>query len=164
MTVEEYSNLVEKAFSIKNWNYSIKNNEDNTVFAINFSEDGKERTRCKVFVYKSGICDMEAAFPFTCPKDDRVKLSYILTEYNFLKRYATIRLDLSDGRIINSYSIDMLPSMMPEFVLNKFMGVKDIDKEIYSTVVEICKPQLEEQKLIETAVSINKKNKFKIDL
>lgn len=164
MTLEDYSNLVEKAFNIKNWNYSKKNNEDKTVFTINFSEDGKEHTRCKVFVYKSGICDMEAAFPFTCPKDDRVKLSYILTEYNFLKRYATIRLDLSDGRIINSYSIDMLPSMTPEFVLNKFMEVKDIEEEIYSAVVEICKPQLEEQKSKGTSVSVNKKNKFKIDL
>lgn len=164
MTLEEYSNLVEKAFSIKNWNYSKKNNEDKTVFTINFFEDGKEHTRCKVFVYENGICDMEAAFPFTCPEDDRVKLSYILTEYNFLKRYATIRHDLSDGRIINSYSIDMLPSMTPEFVLKKFMGVKDIEKEIYSAIVEICMPQLEEQKTIGTSASVNKKNKFEIDL
>lgn len=27
MTLEEYSNLVEKAFGIKNWNFSKKNNE-----------------------------------------------------------------------------------------------------------------------------------------
>lgn len=165
MTLEEYSNLVEKAFGIKNWNFSKKNNEDKTIFTINFSEDGRDHTKCKVFVQKDGICDMEAAFPFKCPEDDRVELSYILTEYNFSKRYGTIRLDLSDGEIINSYSFDMFPSMTPEFVLNKFMSVKDIEKEIYATVVKICKPQFEEEKkAIGVISSTDKKNKFKIDL
>ncbi|NLK73465.1 MAG: hypothetical protein GX285_10665 [Clostridiales bacterium] len=165
MTLEEYSNLVEKAFGIKNWNYSKKNNEDKTIFTINFSEDGREHTRCKVFVHKSGICDMEAAFPFTCPEDNRVELSYILAEYNFSKRYATLRLELSDGEIINSYSFDMFPAMTPEFVLGKFMGVKNIEKEIYATVVETCKPQYQEEKKSTGVSSLSdKKNKFKIDL
>lgn len=165
MTLEEYSNLVEKAFGIKNWNYSKKNSEDKTVFTINFSEDGIDHTKCKVYVHNNGICDMEAAFPFNCPEDNRVELSYILTEYNFSKRYATIRLDLSDGDIINSYSFDMLPSMTPEYVLKKFLGVKDIEKEIYDTVVKTCKPNyLEEKKIQSESSATDRKNKFKIDL
>ena len=55
--------------------------------------------------------------------------------------------------------------MTPEFVLNKFMSVKDIEKEIYATVVKICKPQFEEEKkAIGVISSTDKKNKFKIDL
>ncbi len=165
MTLEEYSGLIEKAFGIKDWNYSKKTSEDKTVFTINFSEDGKEHTKCKVFVHSSGICDMEAAFPFMCPEDNRVELSYILTEYNFSKRYATIRLDLSDGEIMNSYSFDIVPSMTPEYILKKFIGVKDIDKEIYDAVVETCNPQVEEENIpSETSGLTSKKNKYKIDL
>ena len=89
---------------------------------------------------------MEAAFPFNCPEDNRVELSYILTEYNFSKRYATIRLDLSDGNIINSYSFDMLPSMTPEFALKKFFFFFYIEKEIYDTVVKTCNPNYLEGK------------------
>lgn len=165
MILEEYSNLIEKAFGINNWNYSRKNKEDKTIFNINFTEDGRDHTKCRVYVHKNGICDMEAIFPFNCPEDNRMKLSYILAEYNLPKRYATIRLDLSDGQIINSYSFDIVPSMTPEFILTKFIGVKDIEKEIYKTVEDVCKPQYkEEKKSVVTSASKDKKNKFKIDL
>lgn len=106
---------------------------------------------------------MEAAFPFTCPEDNRVELSYILAEYNFSKRYATLRLELSDGEIINSYSFDMFPAMTPEFVLGKFMGVKNIEKEIYATVVETCKPQYQEEKKSTGVSSLSDKKKIIIE-
>lgn len=35
MTIEEYGNLVENAFKIKNWNYSRGDSEDKIKFIIN---------------------------------------------------------------------------------------------------------------------------------
>ena len=165
MTIEEYGNLVENAFKIKNWNYSRGDSEDKIKFILNFKENGEYHTKCRVFVYSSGICDMEAAFPFACPEDERVLLSYILTEYNFLKRYATIRVNLKEGEIVNSYSFDMFSSMTPEYVLNKFMNVKDIDDEIYKDIRDVCNHRYGEDEAIEeTPVVAEKKDKFKIDL
>lgn len=100
-----------------------------------------------------------------CPEDERVLLSYILTEYNFLKRYATIRVNLKEGEIVNSYSFDMFSSMTPEYVLNKFMNVKDIDDEIYKDIRDVCNHRYGEDEAIEeTPVVAEKKDKFKIDL
>lgn len=165
MTLKEYGDLVEKAFKIQNWNYSRDERGDKTVFNIRFSVDEKMHTICRIIVNEKGICDMEAAFPFECPEDERVLLSYILMEYNFSKRYATIRVDLSDGEIVNSYSFDMFPSMTPEYILNKFMVVKDIDDEIYKDVEDVCNHRYgEDESIDETATVTEKKDKFKIDL
>lgn len=149
---------------IQNWNYSRDERGDKTVFNIRFSVDEKMHTICRIIVRK-GYSDMEAAFPFECPEDERVLLSYILMEYNFSKRYATIRVDLSDGEIVNSYSFDMFPSMTPEYILNKFMVVKDIDDEIYKDVEDVCNHRYSEDESIdETPTVTEKKDKFKIDL
>lgn len=168
MTLKEYSNLIENAFKINNWNYSKDKNEVETIFTINFSQNGEYYTKCKVIVNQSGICDMLAYFPFNCAVNDMTKVAGLIheiTEYNFLRRYATIRFDLSDGTIRNSYSFKIFSTLTPEFILNIFKEVKDIDDDIYKTIQNICRSEQEEKQeaLRKTAV-MEKRDRFKIDL
>lgn len=168
MTLEEYGTLVENSFKIQNWNYSKNENEEKTIFTINFSQDGECYTKCKVVVNQSGICDMLAYLPFNCPVDDTTKVAgliYEITEYNFLRRYATIRFNLTDGTIRSSYSFKMVSTMTPEFILNIFTEVKDIDDDIYKAIKNICKTEKEEkQELLRTTASMAKRDRFKINL
>ncbi|MDO5127640.1 MAG: hypothetical protein Q4D54_07815, partial [Eubacteriales bacterium] len=165
MTLEEYSNIIDMAFKIEGWNYSKIKKDNLMIFSIRFTENGKIHTDCKVFVYNDGICDMDVGLPFICPENRRVELSNILTNYNYSKRYATIRLDLSNGKIVNSYSFNMLPFMPPEYVLNIFNGVREIEKDIYKSIQDICELSIEEEIQPEIiSVSSDKRNKFKIEL
>lgn len=165
MTLDEYGNLVEKAFKIQNWKYTREESKDKIVFTINFLENSKYRTKCRVFVHNSGICDMEASFPFKCPEDDEtgLYLSYYIAACNFSKRYATIRYDFEDGEIVNSYSFDIFSSMTPEFILDKFNLVKEIDEDNYKYIEDLCKQKIKENQEIEIADS-DKNDKFKIYL
>lgn len=164
MQLEEYRNLVEMAFKIREWNYSREDYEEKTVFSINFLENGQVHTNCKVHVFDDGICDMEAVFPFECAPDDMAELSSIIADYNFEKRYATIRLDSSDGEIMNSYSFDIMPSMSPEFILLKFLAVAGIEADIYEAIEKLCKSKKEKRGTIEISIPSEKKDEFMIDL
>ena len=55
--------------------------------------------------------------------------------------------------------------MTPEFILNIFKEVKDIDDDIYKTIQNICRSEQEEKQeaLRKTAV-MEKRDRFKIDL
>lgn len=166
MTLEEYGNLVEKAFEIQNWSYSRDDVEDKIIFAINFGENGEYHTKCRVLVYSSGICDMEASFPFKCPGEGiiGIKLSYYIASCNFSKRYATIRYDFEDGEIVNSYSFDILPSMTPEFILDKFNQVNNIDEDEYEYIKDLCMSKNDGEDQISEKDDLSKEDKFKIDL
>lgn len=168
MGLVEYSQLIEQAFKIQNWNYTKDANEKRTIFSLNFLQNGEYYTRCKVMVNQTGTCDMLAYFPFKCPENDMIKatkLVHKITEHNYLRRYATIRFNFSDGTIRNWYSFIIFPTMTPEFISNVFMEVKNIDEDIYETLKEICKSEQDtKQDPLRTTESISKKDKFRIDL
>lgn len=163
MTLEEYGNLVENAFKIQDLNYFRDNSEDKIIFTLDFEENGEDHTKCTVLVYSSGICDMEACFPFKCPDDAeaQIKLSYYIAMCNFSKRYATLRFDYEDGEIINSYSFDMFPFMTPEFILSKFIQVNDIDEDDYKYIKDLCISKMDDENQID---DLRKEDKFKINL
>lgn len=169
MTLEEYGNLIENAFKIQSWNYSRNDNGDNSIFTINFLENGEYHTKCKVIVHDDGICDMEAYFPFKCSEEELgvkgMGLSCYIAMCNYAKRYATLRYDYESGNIVNSYSFDIYPAMTPEFILSKFNMVKNIDEDDYKYIKELCEQQDDEEtQETETLVATDKKNKYKIDL
>lgn len=167
MTLEEYSALIENAFKMQDWNYSKNDIKDGIVFKIDFWRNEEYYTKCRVFVYKSGICDMEASLPFKCPKevDVGIELSYFLSCCNYAKRYATIRYNFTDGEIVNSYSFDIVPSMTSEFILSKFNVVKDIDEDDYNYIENLCKSQdARETQSVELSKIMKKEDKYKIDL
>lgn len=166
MAVEEYGNLVEKAFKIQNWNYSRDDREDKIIFTLDFERNGEYLTKCRALVYDSGICDMEACFPFRCPDDAEtgIRLSYYIAMCNFSKRYATLRYDYEDGEIVNSYSFDMFLYMTPEFILSKFNQVNDIDEDDYKYIKDLCESKAEDEDSVVQTVDSDKKSKYKIDL
>lgn len=55
--------------------------------------------------------------------------------------------------------------MTPEFILDIFKDVKDIDEDIYGVLKNICKSQREkQQEPFKITASVTKKDKFRLDL
>lgn len=168
MELEEYCHLIEQAFKIQNWSYTKDEDEKKTTFSLNFLQNGEYYTKCKVIVNQFGICDMLAYLPFNYPKNDMTKAAGLvrkITEHNYPRRYATIRFNFSDGTIRSSYSFKIFPTMTPEFILDIFKDVKDIDEDIYGVLKNICKSQREkQQEPFKITASVTKKDKFRLDL
>lgn len=168
MELEEYCHLIEQALKIQNWSYMKDEDEKKMIFSLNFLQNGEYYTKCKVIVNQFGICDMLAYLPFNCPKNDMTKAAGLvrkITEHNYPRRYATIRFNFSDGTIRSSYSFKIFPTMTPEFIIDVFKDVKDIDEDIYSVLKNICKSRREkQQEPFEIIASVSKKDKFRLDL
>ena len=172
MTLEEYCNLIENAFKIHNWNYARNDNGNKSLFIINFLENGECYAKCNVTVSDNGICDMNAFFPFKCPGDEslnkEVTLSCYIANFNYTKRYATLRYDYESGNIVSSYSFNIFPTMTPEFILSKFNTVRNMNKDNYNYIKKLCEQQddkeTQETQETETFISTDQKGKYKIDL
>ena len=139
MSIELYKKMITDAFDCQDLNYSIDDNgSENSIIRINFSENGKRYLNCRVIIFENGICDIEAALPFICPNDKLHELSYYLTEINYSIRYATMRLDVNDGEIVNSYSFDVNNTTSARYFYKKFLNVHDIEEDVYQKIASIC--------------------------
>ena len=140
MSLNIYQRIIADAFDSKNWNYSCKNlSEEKSMFSINFTSDVYGRTSCRVTIFDDGVCDIEAILPIVCQKEQHTELCYYLASHNCFKRYATLRLDIKDGEINNSYSYVFNKSTTPKDFLNRFLSVKDVDDSVLNDLISICK-------------------------
>lgn len=134
-----YQQIIEDAFDSKNWNYSCENlSEKKIKFCLDFTSDVDGIISCRVKIYEDGICDIEAVLPIVCPKEQYMELCYYLAGYNFLKRFATLRLDTNNGEIINSYSYVFNKATTPKDFLDRFLIVKDVEESVLNDLVSIC--------------------------
>ena len=62
-----------------------------------------------------------------------------MARYNFLKRYATLRLNTDDGEVSHNYSFVFNKSTTPKEFLERFSNVKDIDDSVMNDLMFICK-------------------------
>lgn len=154
MSLSIYQRIIADAFDSKNWNYSCKNlSEEKSAFSINFTSDAYGTTRCKVAIFANGVCDIEAVLPIVCQKEQHMELSYYLATYNCLKRYATLRLDINDGEINNSYSYVFNKSTTPKDFLNRFLNVKDIGDSVLNDLISISKKNASDKSSVVTTES-----------
>lgn len=131
--------IVNEAFKSRNWKFSLDDTNDNyIVFDIEFLRDESTEMDCRVIVFDTGICDIEQILPFTCPDDYQYMLVLYLTHYNYLKRYATYRLNIENGEITYSYSYNFNEASTPAEFLEKFDIVANIDSDEYSKIENIC--------------------------
>lgn len=154
MSLSIYQRIIADAFDSKNWNYSCKNlSEEKSAFSINFTSDAYGTTSCKVTIFADGVCDIEAVLPIVCQKEQHMELSYYLATYNYLKRYATLRLDINDGEINNSYSYVFNKSTTPKDFLNRFLNIKDVDDSVLNDLISICKKNVPDKSSVVTTES-----------
>lgn len=154
MSLSIYQRIIADAFDSKNWNYSCKNlSEEKSMFSINFTSDVYGKTSCKVTIFDDGVCDIEAVLPMVCQKEQHMELCYYLASYNCLKRYATLRLDINDGEINNSYSYVFNKSTTPKDFLNRFLNVKDVDDSVLKDLISICNMNVPDKSSVVTTES-----------
>ena len=168
MSINIYQRIIADAFDSKNWKYTSKSvSNEKTIFTINFESEILDTLRCKINIYDSGVCDIDAIFPITCNEEHYRELSYYFTKYNCRKRYGTLRLDVEDGEIRNSYTFVFNNSTTPKEFLKKFGFVKDINDSIIEDIVNICKMESEEKKdssMAGQSVITDKNSKHKLSL
>lgn len=134
-----YAQVIKDALDSRNWNYSCENvAEDEISFLINFTSEESGKKYCKIMIFESGICDIEVVLPIVCQPEQYMELCYYLTKRNFASRYATLRLDMRDGEINNSYSFDFNQSTTPESFLELFLRVRDVDDSVMEELNSIC--------------------------
>ena len=135
-----YKRVVSDAFDSKKWKYSSKIlSDEKIVFTINFNSDKYGTTSCKIYLMNNGVCDIEALLPVLCPQTHRMELSYFMAKYNYQKRYATLRLDVDNGEILNVYSFVFNQATTPKEFLNRFFVVKEIEETEMNEIIAICK-------------------------
>jgi len=165
MSLVIYKRIISDAFDSRNWNYSAKDlSEEKTVFSINFSSEEYGSVRCKIYIFDSGICDMEAVLPIKCNQNQYMELSYYLAKYNCQKRFATLRLDVDDGEIINGYSFVFNQATTPKDFLSRFTGTKDIDDSVMDEIIAICKKDTPIEKVAVDTTTSEKNGKHKLSL
>ena len=165
MSLVVYKRIISDAFDSKNWNYSSKDlSDEKAVFTINFTSKEYGSTRCKIYIYASGICDIEAVLPVECKEADHMELSYYLVKYNCQKRYATLRLDVEDGEIINGYSFVFNQATTPKEFLNRFVGTKDIDDSVMDDIIAICEKDMPIETKADDTTNCEKNGKHKLNL
>lgn len=168
MSLHTYKNIIKSAFDSQNWNYSTRETENGKfLFSINFTNSSNNTTiKCSVLISDDGICDIEAILPFTCTQENIGDVIVLISEHNYSKRYATLRVDFSDGEINNSYSFDFNESTTPNYFLKRFISVKDIDDdETFGELEKLCfTTPIETSNTPEPQSSTSSKNKFKLNL
>ncbi|MBQ9119530.1 MAG: hypothetical protein IJY09_05680 [Lachnospiraceae bacterium] len=140
MSLNIYQRIISDAFDSQNWNYSFKNiTPEKDIFWINFTSNKYGRTCCEITIYENGICDIRATLPVVCQEERCREFCYYLARYNFLKRYATLRLNTDDGEVSHNYSFVFNKSTTPKEFLERFSNVKDIDDSVMNDLMFICK-------------------------
>lgn len=139
MTLKIYAQVIKDALDSQNWKFSCENvAEDEISFLIKFTLEESEKIYCKIMIFESGICDIEVVLPIVCQPEQYMELCYYLTKQNFASRYATLRLDMRNGEINNSYSFDFNQSTTPESFLELFLRVRDVDDSVMEELNSIC--------------------------
>lgn len=169
MSLHMYQRIISDAFDSRKWNYTSENvSEEKTVFFIDLYYDNLGTIHCEISIYNSGVCDIAVVLPISCPKEQHMELCYYLTKYNRLKRYATLRLDVNSGKIINRYSFVFNQATTPKELLDRFDGTTNFDNAALADVVAICNKNipLEQQEDTVSSQSINtgKNSKHKLTL
>lgn len=169
MAINIYQRIIADAFDSKNWKYSSKSDSnEKTIFSINFDSEILDTLRCKIYIYDNGVCDIDAIFPISCKEEHYKELALYFAKYNCRKRYGTLRLDVEDGEIRNSYTFVFNNSTTPKEFLNKFGFVKDINDSVIKDIVDICKTESGTEKrdstLASQSVVAGKNSKHKLSL
>lgn len=169
MPLSIYQRIVSDAFDSEKWKYTSKNvSEKKIVFMIDFTFNNSGTTHCEISIFDSGICDIEVYFPISCPKEKHMELCYYLAQYNCLRRYATLRLDINKENIINRYGFVFNQATTPKDFLKTFVGAKDVDDAVLKDVIAICNENTpSEQKDASAAsqsINTGKNSKHKLTL
>lgn len=169
MAINVYQCIISDAFDSKNWKYSSKSDSNGrTIFSIKFDSEIFDTLCCKIYIYDNGVCDIDAVFPISCKEEYYKELALYFAKYNCRKRYGTLRLDVEDGEIRNSYTFVFNNSTTPKEFLNKFGFVKDINDSVIKDIVDICKTESGTEKkdltLGSQGVLSGKKSKHKLSL
>lgn len=169
MSLHMYQRIISDAFDSRKWNYTSENvSEEKTVFMTDLYFDNLGSAYCELSIFDCGICDIAVFLPISCPKEQYMELCYYLTKYNCLRRYATLRLDVNGGKIINRYSFVFNQATTPKDLLNRFDSTTNLDDGVLADVVAICNKNtpFEQQEDTAASQSINtgKNSKHKLTL
>lgn len=165
MSLSIYQRIISDAFESKKWNYSSKKISDQkTVFTIEFEYDKFGTNRCKVSIFDNGVCDMETILPISCPREQYMELCYYFAQYNYLRRYSTLRLDVNDGEITNCYSFIFNQATTPKEFLDRFISTRDIDDDVLMDIMAICRKSALVEKEETSTTNMGKNDKHKLCL
>lgn len=175
---DTYKQVISEAFDSKQWNYSSKsvtanNSEEREIFSIDFVSDEYGEIDCRIHIYESGVCDIQAFLPVVCPKDKLAELSLYFAKQNYARRYATLRLDASTGMVTNDYSFMFNQATTSSYFLKSFLDVKDVANDVMEEIFSICGKSIgqKEAELSQSAtdtqtkkVHFEKRDKHKLEL